>query len=88
MSRNLRFGRPIWLHLDTKRLEGRSKSRRFGAVAKIILVFEYILNFYEQRVTTYNAVNYNAAEDAPEDHLAINLRAALAKANNYYQKLD
>jgi hypothetical protein len=72
------------LKAGTKRLEGRGKSGRFGAVAEIILVFDYILNFYEQRVATYNAVNYNAAEDAPEDHLAINLRAAWAKANNYY----
>lgn len=51
-------------------------------------MFDYILNFYEHRVATYDAVNYNAAGDAPEDHLAINLRAAWAKANNYYQKLD
>jgi hypothetical protein len=76
------------LKAATKRLKGHGKSGRFGAVAEIIPVFDYILNFYEQRVATYNAVNYNAAEDAPEDHLAINLRAAWAKANNYYQKLD
>jgi hypothetical protein len=76
------------LKAATKRLEGRGKSGRFGAVAEFIPMFDYILNFYEQRVATYNAVNYNAAEDAPEDHLAINLRAAWAKANNYYQKLD
>jgi hypothetical protein len=51
-------------------------------------VFEHILSSYEQRVATYADVNYNAAEDAPEDHLEINLRAAWVKANTYYQKLD
>jgi hypothetical protein len=51
-------------------------------------VFEYILNYYEQRVKVYEAVNYNAYDEAPKDHLAINLRAACAKASKYYAKLD
>jgi hypothetical protein len=72
----------------TKRLEGRGKSGRFGAIAEIIPVFEYILSYYEQRVKAYEAVDYNAHNEAPEDHLAINLRAAWAKANEYYTKLD
>jgi hypothetical protein len=59
-----------------KRLEGRGKSGRFGAIAEIILVFEYILSYYEQRVKAYEAVDYNAHNKAPEDYLAINLRAA------------
>lgn len=66
----------------------RGESGRFGAIAEIIPVFEYILNYYEQRVLTYKAVNYNAHEEAPEDHLAINTRAAWAKASDYYAKLD
>ena len=72
----------------TKRLEGRGKSGRFGAIAEVIPVFEYILNYYEQRVQAYDAVDYNAHDEAPEDHLAINTRAAWAKANDYYDKLD
>jgi hypothetical protein len=60
----------------TKRLEERSKSRRFGAIAEIIPVFEYILSYYEQRVKAYEAVDYNAHDKAPEDHLAVNLRTA------------
>ena len=60
----------------TKRLEGRGESGRFGAIAEIIPIFEYILSYYEQRVKAYEAVDYNAHDKAPEDHLAINLRAA------------
>jgi len=60
----------------TKRLEGRGKSGRFSAITKIILVFKYILLYYEQRVKAYEAVDYNAHDEAPEDYLAINLRAA------------
>ena len=76
------------LKLATKRLKGRGKSGRFSAVAEVILVFDYILTYYEQRVKGYEAVDYNAHNEAPEDHLAINLRAAWAKANDYYSKLD
>jgi hypothetical protein len=72
----------------TKRLEGRGKSGRFGAIAEIIPVFEYILSYYEQRVKVYESVDYNAHDEAPEDHLATNLRAAWAKASEYYTKLD
>ncbi|KAF7442840.1 Dimer-Tnp-hAT domain containing protein [Pyrenophora tritici-repentis] len=64
----------------TKRLEGRGKSGAFGAIAEVILVFEYLLGVYEDRLQSY--------EDSPEDHLAINLRAALVKAREYYNKLD
>jgi hypothetical protein len=76
------------LKAATKRLEGRGKSGKFGSIAEIIPVFEYILNYYEQRVELYNAVNYNGHNEAPEGHLAINLRAAWAKASEYYAKLD
>jgi hypothetical protein len=78
------------LKLATKRLKGRGKGvkgadddvnsppkySRYGAIAKIIPVFKYILTYYEQRVKAYKAVNYNAHEEAPEDYLLINLRAA------------
>ena len=76
------------LKAATKRLEGRSKSGRFRSIAEVIPVFKYILNYYEQRVEAYEAVNYNAHNEAPEDHLAINIRAAWTKANEYYAKLD
>ncbi|KAF7450282.1 hypothetical protein PtrSN002B_010996 [Pyrenophora tritici-repentis] len=79
----------------TKRLEGRGKDTEgrvggglYGAIAEVIPVFEYILTFYEQRVEAYKAVDYNAHDEAPKDHLAINLRAAWAKASDYYNKLN
>jgi hypothetical protein len=64
------------LKATTKHLKGRGNSRRFSAIAKIILVFKYILNYYKQRIKVYKAVNYNAYNKAPKDYLAINLRAA------------
>jgi hypothetical protein len=76
------------LKTATKRLEGRGKSGSFGAIAGIIPIFEYLLTYYEQRVNAYEAVNYNEHDKSPEDHIAINLRAAWQKADDYYSKLD
>jgi hypothetical protein len=76
------------LKTATERLKGRGKSGGFGSIAEVIPVFEYLLSYYEQRVNSYAAVDYNAHPEAPEDHLATNLRAAWAKADNYYSKLD
>jgi hypothetical protein len=72
----------------TKRLKGRGKSGRFSAIAEIILVFEYILLYYKQRIKAYELVDYNAHNEAPKDYFVINLRAAWAKASEYYTKLD
>jgi hypothetical protein len=79
----------------TKRLKGRGKDAdsrvrggRYGAIAKVIPVFKYILTYYEQRVKAYKSVDYNAHNEAPEDHLPINLHAAWAKASDYYNKLN
>jgi hypothetical protein len=76
------------LKAATKRLEGRGNSGRFGCIAEIIPVFEYIVSYYEQRILAYEAIEYNAHNEAPKDHLAINMRAAWAKASEYYAKLD
>lgn len=76
------------LKLATKRLEGRGAGGQYGAIYEVIPVFEYILSYYEQRVASYADVKYNAHPEAPEDHLAINLRAAWAKASDYYTKLN
>jgi hypothetical protein len=75
------------LKLATKRLEGRG-SGQYGAIYEIISVYEYLLGYYEQRITSYSDVVYDEHNEAPEDHLAINLRAAWAKASDYYAKLD
>jgi hypothetical protein len=71
----------------TKQLEACGKSGRFGAIYEVIPVFEAVLSVYEQLLKAYDNVEHNEP-DAPEDHLPINLRAAWAKANNYYAKLD
>jgi hypothetical protein len=62
------------LKATTKRLKERGNSECFSAIAKIILVFKYILNYYKQRIKVYKAVNYNAYNKAPKNYLAINLR--------------
>lgn len=59
----------------TKRLEGRGKSGRFRAIYEAIPVFEYLLHEFEQQYKPYELVDYEATS-APEDHLAINLKAA------------
>jgi hypothetical protein len=72
----------------TKRLEGRGAHGNFGAIAEIIPTFEYLLGELESRLQTYDDVEHDVHKDAPEDHLAINLRAALIKAREYYNKFD
>jgi hypothetical protein len=76
------------LKTATERLEGHGKSGGFGSIAEVIPVFEYLLSYYEQRVNSYAAVNYNAHPKEPKGQLATNLRAAWAKANKHYSKLD
>jgi hypothetical protein len=61
------------LKLATKQLEGRSTSGRFGAIHKVLPVFEYLLGEFEQRCKLYEDVNYKANR-APEDYLAINMK--------------
>ena len=63
------------LRSATKRLEGRGKSGRVGAIYEVLPIFEYLLSELEQRYRPYELVNYEAT-GAPEDHLAINLKAA------------
>ena len=75
------------LKAATARLEGRGNTGRFGAIYEIIPTFEQLLTAFEARLRPYKKVNFEQPS-APEDHLAINLRAAWQKANNYYKKLD
>jgi hypothetical protein len=51
-------------------------------------VFEYLLSVLESRLQSYEDVIHDAHEETPEDHLAINLRAAIVKAREYYNKFD
>jgi hypothetical protein len=76
------------LKYTTKRLGGRGKGGQYGAIYEVIPVYDYILGYYEQRAAPYADVVYDEHAESPEDHLAINLRAAWAKASQYYTKLD
>ncbi|KAG9382086.1 Dimer-Tnp-hAT domain containing protein [Pyrenophora tritici-repentis] len=71
----------------TKRLEGRGKS---GALEQSLRLFQYLNTYlvYEDRLQSYEDVIHDEHTESPEDHLAINLRAALVKAREYYNKLD
>jgi hypothetical protein len=76
------------LKTATKRLEGHGKHGKFGSIAEIIPVFEVLLHKLEQQLQNFNSVNHEEHDEAPEDHLAINLRSAIVKAREYYSKLD
>jgi hypothetical protein len=76
------------LKVSTERLEGCGKSGKYSAIYKIIPVFNYLPGALESRYRQYEHVNFDAHYEAPEDHLAINLKAAWVKANSYYLKLD
>jgi hypothetical protein len=77
---------PKPLKTATRRLEGCGKQGSFVAIAEIMLVFVLLSNCYEERVDSYGAVNYNAHDEAPEDHFDTNLGAAWVTAYNYYDK--
>jgi hypothetical protein len=76
------------LKTATKRLEGHGKSGGFGAIAEIILVFKVLLSKFEDQLQNYESVNHDQHDEAPKDHLAINLLAAIVQARHYYSKLD
>jgi hypothetical protein len=59
-----------------KRLGGREKGGQYGAMYDFIPIFDYILTYYEQKATSYEAAKYNAYDEASKDHLATNLCAA------------
>jgi hypothetical protein len=75
------------LKMATKRLEGRGKAGRFGAIYEVIPVFEYLLESLKERIRGFDCVDFEQP-NAPEDHFVINTKAAWAKLSNYYQKLD
>lgn len=63
------------LKITTKRLEGRGKhySSNFGAIYKVLPVFEYLLDQLKKLAELYADVVFDIHEEAPEDHLYINL---------------
>ena len=70
----------------TDRLQGRGKAGTHGALYEVIPVLESLISDLNTRLRTYTAVDFQPAE-APEDHIAINVRAALKKATTYFNRL-
>lgn len=70
----------------TNRLQGRGKAGTHGALYEVIPVFESLISDLDARLQPFKHVDYEPLE-APEDHLAINLRAARKKAGEYLEKL-
>ena len=66
------------LKITTKRLEGRGKhySSNFGAIHEVLPVFECLLDQLKKLANPYADVVLDAHEEAPKDHLYINLRNA------------
>ncbi|KAK1912938.1 hypothetical protein P3342_004874 [Pyrenophora teres f. teres] len=67
---------------------GKHHGSSFGAIHEVLPVFEYLLDQLEKLAEPYADVVFDAHEEAPEDHLHINLRNAWVKAEEYYRKLD
>jgi hypothetical protein len=74
------------LKFATDRLQGRGKCGRFGALYKVIPVFESVITNLDARLQLYKLVNYKLSK-APEDYIPINLRAARRKVSNYFTKI-
>ena len=68
----------------TKRLEGRGGEYNFGSISEVIPVFEYVYNRLQDVLKGMEKARYNAHDEAPEDHLHINLSNAILKAEQYY----
>ena len=60
---------------------------RFGAIYEVIPTFEQLINTFENRLLPYTSVDFEQP-DTSEDHMAINLRAALTKLRLYHNKLS
>jgi hypothetical protein len=61
--------------MATKRLEGRGKAGRFGAIYEVIPVFEYLLESLKERIRGFDCVDFEQP-NALEDHFVINTKAA------------
>lgn len=72
----------------TKRLEGHGGEYNFGSISEVIPVFKYVYNRLQDVLKGMEKARYNAHDEAPEDHLHINLSNAILTAEQYYQKLD
>jgi hypothetical protein len=73
------------LQVATKRLEGRGKHHHsaFGAIHKVLPVFEYLLEQLEKLAKPYADVDFDAHHKAPEGQYYACLWAFLANVDAY-----
>jgi hypothetical protein len=71
----------------TSFMEGRGKAGTCGAIWEVIPTFEWLLKQLQDLRDQLREVDYED-DDAPEDHLLINLNAAYLKIDEYYSKLN
>ena len=71
----------------TKRLKGRSISKRFKAIYEVYLTFKYLLSHFKRLVKGFAKVNFNKA-NALKDYVKINVTAAYKKLFKYYKLLN
>jgi hypothetical protein len=70
----------------TDRLQDRGKAGSYGALYKVLPVFESIIADLNTCLVPFTAVDYKHSK-ALEDYIAINVRAARKKAAIYLDKL-
>jgi hypothetical protein len=71
----------------TSFMEGRGKAGTCGAIWEVIPTFDWLLKQLHDLRDRLREVDYED-NDAPEDHLLINLNAAYLKIDEYYSKLN
>jgi len=70
----------------TSWLEGRGGAGSCGAIWEVLPTFDYLIQQLEALQVRFEEVDFED-RDAPEDHLLINLKAALKKLQKYYTKM-
>jgi len=68
-------------------MEGRGEAGIHGAIWEVIPTFDWPPNRLQELRDQLREVNYES-DDAPEDHLLINLNATYLKIDEYYSKLN
>jgi hypothetical protein len=61
---------------------------RAVALALLLRLLKSLKYYSASSKRSYDAVDHDQHDEAPKDHLAINLRAALVKTRSYYSKLN
>ena len=68
-------------------MEGRGKAGNCGAIWEVLPTFDYLVERLDGMILRLEQVDFTD-EDAPEDHLLINLRLAYLKVAQYYKRFE